>query len=153
LTYEELLNEVYDNGIIVDEDYFFQSNLKGLYIDKHIALADSLDTSSEKACILAEELGHYYTSSGNILDQRNVANRKQELRARRYAFRQMIPLNSIVDAYRSGCCNCYEIANFLGVTEDFLSAALIDYQSQYGFCVTSGDFIIYFDPLRILEIL
>ena len=40
-------------------------------------------TENEKTCILAEELGHYYTSSGNILDQSNINNRKQEKVARK----------------------------------------------------------------------
>lgn len=59
--------------------YPFQSErIKGLYIDGTITLNENLSTTSEKACILAEELGHYYTASGNILDQQE--NRKQELR-------------------------------------------------------------------------
>ena len=36
----------------------------------------------EKASVLAEELGHYYTTVGNILDQEDAGNRKQEHKAR-----------------------------------------------------------------------
>jgi len=66
--YEELLEEAAAQNISVDENFPFHGNLKGLYVDQNIALSDQLETSAEKACILAEELGHHYTSVGNILD-------------------------------------------------------------------------------------
>ena len=34
---------------------------------------------TEKACVLAEELGHHYTTVGDIIDQKESENRKQEL--------------------------------------------------------------------------
>ena len=80
--YEELLEEAAAQNISVDENFPFHGNLKGLYVDQNIALSDQLETSAEKACILAEELGHHYTTTGNILDQSLVENRKQELQAR-----------------------------------------------------------------------
>ncbi len=60
--YEELLEEAASQNISVDENFPFHGNLKGLYVDQNIALSDQLETSAEKACILAEELGHHYTS-------------------------------------------------------------------------------------------
>ena len=60
--YEELLEEAAAQNISVDENFPFHGNLKGLYVDQNIALSDQLETSAEKACILAEELGHHYTS-------------------------------------------------------------------------------------------
>lgn len=36
-------------------------------------------TNVEKACVLAEGLGHYYTTVGNILNQSSTANHKQEI--------------------------------------------------------------------------
>ena len=54
--YEELLEEAAAQNISVDENFPFHGNLKGLYVDQNIALSDQLETSAEKACILAEEL-------------------------------------------------------------------------------------------------
>ncbi|QDI90167.1 hypothetical protein EPH95_02425 [Salicibibacter halophilus] len=34
----------------------------------------NISTRSEKACILAEELGHYHTTSVNILDKQKFVN-------------------------------------------------------------------------------
>ena len=66
MTYEELQIEN-ENLNIQELDLSEVSELKGLYIDGNIAIHNSL-SETEKACVLAEELGHHYTSSGNILN-------------------------------------------------------------------------------------
>lgn len=153
MTYEELLIEADAEGIHVDENFSFSSNLKGLYIDKNIALADSLKTTAEKACILSEELGHYYTSTGNILDQSVSENRKQEYRARLMAYDKLVGLKGIIDAYNKKCHNCYEMAEYLNVTESFLTEVLETYKSKYGPYTTAGNYVIYFEPsLAILKL-
>lgn len=123
---------------------------KGLYGDDIILLDSRIPTSIEKACVLAEELGHYYTSSGNILDQSDLRNRKQELRARQWAFQCMLPLNQIVQAHYAHVAGRYELADYLGVTEDFLQAAINRYTEKYGLSVMADDWhTIYFDPLEV----
>lgn len=79
---EELHQEAKDENVNVI-DYHFKSNrIKGLYCDGTIALKDNIETTNEKACVLSEELGHHYTTVGNILDMNDTANRKQEQHAR-----------------------------------------------------------------------
>jgi hypothetical protein len=41
---------------------------------------------------LAEEIGHYATSSGNIVDYSTVESRKQERRARDYGYQLTVTL-------------------------------------------------------------
>lgn len=152
MNYENLLDDANDSGITLDEKYTFDSRLKGLYIDNNIALSSDLETSAEKSCILAEELGHHYTSSGNIIDMSVVANRKQELHARAWAYNRLIGLYGIINAYRSGCRNGYEIAEHLNITEEFLAEALQYYRNKYGLCTTVDNYVIYFEPsLGIFE--
>lgn len=152
MNYENLLDDANDSGITLDEKYTFDSRLKGLYIDKNIALSSDLETSAEKSCILAEELGHHYTSSGNIIDMSIVANRKQELHARAWAYNRLIGLYGIINAYKSGCRNGYEIAEHLNITEEFLNEALQYYRNKYGLCTTIDNYVIYFEPsLGIFE--
>ena len=43
-------------------------------------------TEKEKKCAMAEELGHYCTECGNILDQSSVASKKQEFYGRAHAY-------------------------------------------------------------------
>ena len=58
-----------------------------------------IETQAEKSCVLAEEIGHYHTSSGNILDQNKVESRKQEYRARLYGYNLKIGLTGLISAY------------------------------------------------------
>lgn len=74
LIYDDLLQEAYEEGLIVKE-YPLKYN-DGRLQDNRIAIRQDISTTTEKACILAEELGHYYTATGNILNQKDAGNRK-----------------------------------------------------------------------------
>ncbi len=144
MTYEEL--QLQNEKIPVKEmDLSEVVGLKGLYYNGNIAIEKNL-TSTEKACVLAEELGHHYTSVGDILDQQDVSNRKQELRARTWAFDECIGLIGIVNAFKVGCQSLYEMAEYLDVTEEFLKDALESYRRKYGICKEIDNYIVFFEP-------
>lgn len=90
--------------------YLGENNLKGLYVDGNIAISESAKNSVEEACIMAEELGHHYTSVGNILDMSVSWNRKQERQARFNGYNRLIGLPGLISAYEAGCQNSFEIA-------------------------------------------
>jgi Zn-dependent peptidase ImmA (M78 family) len=146
-----LLLEAEQLGLYVYEKQM-PPKFKGLYGDKVIWVNNHL-SNIEKTCILAEELGHYHTSSGDILDQRIYDNRKQERRARDWAYHRLVPLPKIVQALREGVSNHHEMAEFLDVTEDFIESALKRYQEKYGTHKVVGDYTIRFEPLGILELM
>ncbi len=148
--YEELLEEAAAQNISVDENFPFHGNLKGLYVDQNIALSDQLETSAEKACILAEELGHHYTSVGNILDISDPANAKQERQARMWTYERLIGLRGLIDAYQHGCREYHETAEFLDVTEEQLRDAIADYRSKYGVCTKYQNYYIMFEPYLMI---
>lgn len=141
--YESLLAEADQEGIITKEKNL-QAN-DGLIVGNRIAIRDGM-TGVKKSCVLAEELGHYYTSSGNILDQDDVSNRQQELRARAWAYDKRIGLIGLIRAFEYGCRNMYEMADFLEVTEAFLDDALNYYKNQYGMYKRVDNYVIYFEP-------
>lgn len=60
-----------------------------------IAIRKDIEAQAEKSCVLAEEIGHYRTSSGNILDQNKVESRKQEYRTRLYGYNLKIGLTGL----------------------------------------------------------
>lgn len=150
MDYEALLDEACKEGLVVKEKplKYNDGRIKG----KRIAIRHNLSTSVEKACVLAEELGHYHTTVGNILNQNTVANRKQEHRARVWAYRDAFDLVDLVSAYKYGCKNRYEIAEYLDITETFLSDALEHYKSQYGLYTKVDKYLVYFEPLGVLEL-
>lgn len=96
---------------------------------------------------MAEELGHYYTTIGNILDQSTVENRKQELKARLWAYKRLLPLDCFISAFRSGYNTLYEFADYLNVTEAFLQDAIKRYKQIYGTdWVRIDNYIVRFCP-------
>jgi hypothetical protein len=150
LLFEELLVEADLEGInICEEDI---GKLKGLYVDGNIILNSSLKTYTEKACVLAEEMGHHHTTVGNILDQSKAVNRKQERRARAWAFERLIDLNSLINASMHGIRNKYELAEYLGVTERFVDKAMQYFREKHGLYCKTSNYIIFFDPLMVIKI-
>ena len=149
MTYEELQFQI-DTLNIQEMCLSDVNGLKGIYIQGNIAIEKDM-TSTEKACVLAEELGHHYTTVGNILDQTDAGNRKQERRARLWAYKRAFDLIDLVSAYKYGCRNRYEIAEYLEVTESFLQEALDTYKEKYGVYTKVDRYVVYFEPLGILE--
>lgn len=47
--------------------------------------------------------------------------------------------------------NKNELAEFLNVTEDFLESAINHYKEKYGIYCKIDNYLIYFEPLGILE--
>ncbi len=152
--YETLLENASDAGVIVDEtSHFCGTKIKGLYLDKHIAISKDISTDTEKACILAEELGHHYTATGNILDQSTVGNRKQEMRGRIVAYNKLVGLRGIVDAYLHHCQSISESAEYLEITEEFLIDSLNYYRNKYGVYTKLDNYVIVFEPnIAVLEL-
>ena len=149
-TYERLENEACKDGIDIIKRKFNSPRIKGLYFNGTIAINENIITSNEKACVLAEELGHHYTSVGNILDLKIASNRKQERQARLWAYDKQIGLSGLIRAYEHGCKNRYEIAEYLEVTEQFLEEAILEYREKYGICTTVGKYLVYFIPQLII---
>jgi len=119
-----------------------------------IALNECLQTKAEQVCVLVEELGHHYTSSGNLLTDPSIDRtiiRKQEYRAKKWAVQKLVTLKNIINAYEKGCSNLFEMAEYLGVTEPFLVQAFACYGSMYGKYRKRGKYIIYFDPPGIFK--
>lgn len=145
LVYDELLEKVYENKAeLVEMD--FDSKAKGLCIGKCIVLNSAIDSIKEKNCILAEELGHYLYTVGDISNCETVDERKQERIARVYAFETLVSMEAIIGAWKQDCKSVSEIADCLEVTEDFLIEAVEYYRQKYGCSIKYGDYVIKLMP-------
>lgn len=150
MNYEALLDEAHTEGLIVKEKPLQYNN--GRIKGNKIAIREDINTSIEKACVLAEELGHHYTSVGDIIDMENAQNRKQERQARLWAYNKLIGLRGLIDAYEAGCQNKYEVAELLDVTIEFLEECINCYREKYGICTHIDNYVIYFIPnLAVME--
>lgn len=151
--YEKLLDVANNANITVYDNFDLDgTRLKGFYCDNNIVLDKKISTQSEKSCILAEELGHHYTTTGNILDTSKGENRKQELKARLWAYNERVGLNGIIECYKARCMNINEMAEKLNVTEAFLKEAIEAYHNKYGIYTKVDNYIIGFEPnLYVIE--
>ncbi len=140
---DELLTEADALGLPVTEKPF--KTFDGRIKNNKIYLRQDMSHTNKK-CVLAEELGHHYTTVGNILDQSDTGNRKQEEQARIWAYDRLVGLTGIIDCYKAGCRTISEMADALEVTEEFLREALERYRQKYGIYTTIGHYIIYFEP-------
>ena len=144
MNYETLLDEASNSGLIVKEKPLYSSD--GRIKDNRISIRQDITTTTEKSCVLAEELGHHYTTVGNIIDLTDVQNRKQERQARLWAYNKQIGLTGIIKAFEAGCQGIHEMAEYLEVTEEFLHEAIECYRNKYGVYTTLDNYIIYFIP-------
>ena len=151
MTYEQLLTVADQEGLLVKEHSLI--NHDGLISGRRIAIRRNIETQAGKSCVLAEELGHHYTTTGDILDQNDIMNRKQEYRARLYGYNLKIGLSGLIRAYEAGCRNIFEIAEFLDATEEYLREAIQCYRSKYGICVAVDNYIIYFEPFAVMKMI
>lgn len=143
LTYEELLLEADSVGIVVKELPLQSGN--GRIKGNRIAIRQDLSIQ-QKTDTLAEELEHHYVTVGNILDQSDISNRKQEQLARFRAYNRRIGLAGIIRGYQQCCRNYHELAECLDVSEEFLKDALECYRQKYGVCVELDNYMIMFEP-------
>lgn len=139
----------YDNSELIIKEKPLRGNL-GRIKGNRIAIRKDM-TDTQKACVLAEELGHYHTTVGNILDQTSIENVKQERRARIWAYEKQIGLQGLVNCFEERCRNEYEMSESLGVTEEFLKEALAYYRQKYGIRTTYKYYTIFFEPTLLIH--
>lgn len=144
MNYEELQIQNADLNM-KEMDLSEVSGLSGLYFNGNIAIEKKL-TQTQKTCVLAEELGHHYTTVGNILDQSDPGAMKQERKARLWAYNELIGLSGIIHGYRKHCRNQHELAECLHVSEEYLQEAIACYRDKYGCSVEVDGYLIVFEP-------
>ena len=146
--YEDLLKK-YDY-ISINETRSIPKFMSGFYMNGEIFINSNRPTTI-KLETLAEELAHHEITYGNILDDKNLQNKKFELKARRLACEILIPLKELISAFLQGIHNLYELANFFEVTESFILQSITHYKQKYGYSTRYGKYVIQFEPLRVFE--
>lgn len=140
MTYDILLAQASRKGLIVKEKPL--NAFDGLILRDRIAIRKGLGTT-KKCCVLAEEIGHYETTSGNIITEDNM-NAKQERRARGWAYDYLIGLRGLLKCGEYE--NLWEAAEALEVTECFLHSAIEYYKSKYAPSIVVDGVTIRFEP-------
>ncbi|MBM7835910.1 ImmA/IrrE family metallo-endopeptidase [Clostridium sardiniense] len=147
--YERLLNSAHLQGINVYELDLGVDTPCGKCINNNIII-NSRSTEKEKFCVLLEELGHFKYTIGNITNLDDIRNLKQENTARNFSYKSLVGLTKLIKAYKLRIPN-HELADYLGVTNQFLIKALSYYEQKYSNWYELDNYIIRFNPLGVLE--
>lgn len=149
--YEQWLQKADDIGLSVAENVPFESQAKGLICRDCIGLNQNIETTAEKACVLAEEVIHSQINVGNIRNQKLSKNAWQEHKARRILHRNMADIQTIAYLLKNGYKDLSEIADKLEITEELLSEAINGYKEEYGVFIQLEDDLLFFEPTLYLK--
>lgn len=131
-----IYNIIETQNIIIEETNFKNSKVKGLYIKLNdlpaiIALDKSiLSYRSLFLSILAEELGHHFTTQGDLLKESNsysekLIKNKKEILARKWASDFLISDDEFVQALNCCICNNFDMCDYFDVTEEILNYKIL----------------------------
>lgn len=147
--YEQLIDQVTENGIEVVEFDFSSERICGLYADNVIAINKHLP-ENKKRVTLYEEWGHATMNYGNILDLNDLNNRKQEESARRWAYEKHMPINKFIDIIlETKPTDAWELIETLDVPIEYFDELIQYYQQKYGSYKEFKGGCIWFDPINI----
>ncbi len=149
--YEQWLQKADDIGLNVVESVPFESQAKGLICGDCIGLNQNIETTAEKACVLAEEVIHNQINVGNIRDQRLSGNAWQERKTRKILYKHLADIRTVAYFLKIGCKNLSEIADEMGITEELLMEAIHGYKEEYGIFIPLEDDVLFFEPTLYLK--
>lgn len=158
---EKLEDLIKTLGILYSDQASLPADMAGYYENQdgqESILIDPSLLTPEKLVTLLEELGHHYTSVGDIMPGKTTPSEmsKQERSAIRWAVEYLIQPEDFILAFQSGVRNRYECAEYFGVTEDFLDLTVKIYREKYGYSLKVSTeyelvFLPYFTVHRILS--
>jgi Zn-dependent peptidase ImmA (M78 family) len=156
---ENIEDQVHSLGLDLIHTNELPNRIKAItYCDDEsnlIFINQNIESACEKACILAEELGHYCTSSGELLSgicPLNVV--KQEEIARRWADDFLLSPMAIATAIRKGCMCEDDLVEHFGVTHEYLNDAIKRHYCRHGeYFKVDQVTVLIFRPLGLLSML
>lgn len=92
-----------------------------------------MQNHSEFNVCLAHELGHQFKNAFYDISSTFETRERQEMRATRWAVNELVPVNELLIAFKSGHTEVYDLAEYFNVTEEFIRNAFYIYE-------TSGEF-------------
>ncbi len=129
----DLYREAEEYGIEID--WFSMEQAPSLSVtlpDERMCIALDpwkLDSIAFETTALAHELGHCCTGSFYNLYAACDIRQKHENRADKWAIEHLIGRDAFWNAVRNGKTEIWELADFFGVTEDFMRRAACWYQN------------------------
>lgn len=108
---EQLISEYGSLNFHFKED--MPEGLSGLISENNVYVNNKLPFE-ELYATLAEEIGHYETAPGDIIDQSQAFNRKYESLGRRWGYKKLVPLEKLQSFIESR-----ETTHYYDLAEEF----------------------------------
>lgn len=147
--YEKLTEEISSYGVKVIEIRLGQDCG---YCCNDVIFINETSTEKTKYCILAEEIGHYFTNYGNITNLSKIENIHQENKARAWAYEKLISPNSLIKALLKGLNSTEEILEEFNITETFFLEAIKYYRKRYGIYYVWENYVLNLEPLKLIKL-
>lgn len=138
---EELMAAYSNINYIFDEK--MPDGQSGLYVDNYVYL-NPRQSPQQLVGTVAEEIGHYLTTIGNIIDQDTNLKRKQERQARDIGASLVVSPSDIIDCYENGCKTIDDCVIHLGVTNQVFEDAISYYARRFNGIKTENGYTIFF---------
>jgi len=127
----DMMKLAHNEGIRV-EYWDFRSPIEGLYVVSPghppiIGISNKLFENGPKfRCVLAEELGHHFTTVGEVLPKKYFHYRDRlyvsqaEYRALKWAAKYLMPGKEVQKVVKRGCRQTWELAEYFNVTKEMV---------------------------------
>lgn len=128
--------EIIEKEHIIIEEVDLQNNIDGIYLkipDLYpiIGVSTSIINDNKKyISTLAEELGHHFTSLGDLTAEYftysdRILRAKQEYKARRWAANFLISTNDLIHALSSSITSLSDLSNYFSVSCELIKIKII----------------------------
>lgn len=81
---------------------------------------------------LAEEIGHWETTVGDIHEMATLNDYQQELSARQFGYMTIVSLDGLIDCFRNEITTPWDIADYFECDVQYIWNALNTYKIKYG---------------------
>jgi hypothetical protein len=128
IRYERLEQLAASNGVGIDdhilrEDDVYNGLIVGLMDGSHLILINRHRPLSVRIAALAEELGHYFRSVGDLRDLSDIAAAKSEALAHAWSIERLLPQPALQTQLENGNGTAWELAEATGLPEPFIREA------------------------------
>ncbi|MBM7577706.1 ImmA/IrrE family metallo-endopeptidase [Jeotgalibacillus terrae] len=137
--------------LVIEEDKHMHPKLPGVIVDNYIAINKNRSLY-EKHFILAEEIGHYLTTAGDITKLNTLPKLKAEIIARRWGYEKILSLDDLVSCYEKKHLTAEDVSHDFEIELNDLKTILDYYFDRYGPSVRHKEYIINFDPFIVIDI-
>lgn len=133
--YEHLEQLAHSCGVRINLSILREEDaLDGLYVALRdggcLILINRHRTQAERTAALAEELGHYFKSVGDLRDLRDIAAAKSENMGRAWSYEQLLPFDSLDHQLKNGHGSPWELADAVNLPQGFVQEAISFYSHR-----------------------